>query len=65
MSASAGNPTITYIPRPDRTMLIVVENPGEEPFELTADVYTKEEIDSFSRRHNANEGDSKRRVPSR
>ena len=35
---------ITYIPQDNRTVIVRVEKPGEEPFDLVADVYTEEEL---------------------
>lgn len=37
-------PVVTYIPQANRTVIVRVEKPGEKPYELTADVYTEEEL---------------------
>ena len=37
---------IEYIPQSDRTVIVRVKNPGEEPFELIADVYSDEELEA-------------------
>jgi hypothetical protein len=41
-------PIITYIPQANRTIVIRVHKPGEDPFELIADVYSEEELHAMN-----------------